>query len=82
MFICEKPGPTSHSKLAMTPSDMWRLFLSDEIILEIVVHLNGQFTAFRNKLSNEILQNDKYICIHTTNIAEVYTFIGLIHEGC
>ena len=41
--------------------------------------MNEKITAFQNNLSNEILQNDKYTCIHTTNIAEVYAFIGLIY---
>ena len=44
-----------------------------------MVHTNEKITAFRNNLLNEILQNDKYTFIHTTNIAEVYTFIGLIY---
>ena len=41
--------------------------------------MNEKITAFQNNLSNEILQNDKYTYIHTTDIAEVYAFIGLIY---
>ena len=55
---CEKPGSTSHSKNAMTQLDLWKLFLSDKIIHEIV-HLDKKITAVRNKLSNEIMQDDK-----------------------
>ena len=77
--IREKPGPTRQSRTAMSPLDLWKLFLSDEIIHEIVVHTNKKITAFRINLSNEILQNDKYTYIHTTDIAEVYAFIGLIY---
>ena len=76
--ILEKPGPMHHSRTAASPLNLWKLFLSDEIIHEIVVHTNEKITAFRNNLSNEILQNDKYTYIHTTDIAEVYAFIGLI----
>ena len=36
--IREKPGPTPHSRTAASPLDSWKLFLSDEIILEIFVH--------------------------------------------
>ena len=78
--IREKPGSTRHSRTATTPLDSWwKLFLSDEIIHESVVHMNEKITAFQNNLSNEILQNDKYTYIHTTNVAEVYAFIGLIY---
>ena len=77
--IREKPGPMRHSRTATSPLDSWKLFLSDEIIHEIVVHTNEKITAFRNNFSNEILQKDKYTYIHTTDIAEVYGFIGLIY---
>ena len=77
--IREKPGPTRQSRTAMSPLDLWKLFLSDEIIHEIVVHTNEKITAFRNDLSNEILQNDKYTYIHTTDIAEVYAFTCVIY---
>ena len=77
--IRKKPGSTRHSRTATSPLDSWKLFLSDEIIHEIVVHTNEKITAFRNNLSNEILQSDKYTYIHTTDIAEVYAFIGLIY---
>ena len=46
---------------------------------ETVVHTNEKITAFWNKVSSEILQNDKYTYIHTTDIAEVYVFMGLIY---
>lgn len=42
----------------MTQLDLWKLFLSDKIIHEIV-HLDKKITAVRNKLSNEIMQDDK-----------------------
>ena len=77
--IREKPGPTRQSRTAMSPLDLWKLFLSDQIIHEIVVHTNEKITAFRINLSNEILQNDKYTYIHTTDTVEVYAFIGLIY---
>ena len=74
-----QPGPMRHSKTATTPLDSWKIFFSDKIIHEIVVPMNDKITAFQNNLSNKTLQNDKYIYIHTTDIAEVYAFIGLIY---
>ena len=55
------------------------MFLSDELIHEIVVHANEKISAFRNNLLNKILQNDKYTYVRTTDIAEVYAFIGQIY---
>ena len=44
--IREKPGSTCHSRTATSPLDLLKLFLSDEIIHEVVVHTNEKNTAF------------------------------------
>ena len=73
--IRENPAPTRHSRTSTSPLYSWKLFFSDEIVHEIVVHTNEKITTFRNNFSNEILQNDTL----TTDITEVCTFVGLIY---
>ena len=46
-IISEKPGPTKYSKDTKTVLDPWKLFLSDDIISEIVL--------FENKRKNRIV---------------------------
>ena len=50
----EKPRPRRHSRTAMSPLDLWKLFLSDQIIHEIVVHTNEKLLHF------EIILQTKY----------------------
>ena len=55
--VREKPGSTRHSKTAASPLDSWKLFLSDEIILEIFVHASEKiiFQAKYYKTMNTLV---------------------------
>ena len=58
-IISEKPGPTKYSKEAKTVLDSWKLFLSDEIISEIVLSTNEKIESFRQTVDPRIFEGDK-----------------------
>ena len=51
--IREKPGPMRHSRTAASALDSWKLFLSDEIIHEIVIHTSEEI-IFQTKYCKTI----------------------------
>ena len=78
-IISEKPGPTKYSKDAKTVLDSWKLFLSDDIILEIVLRTNEKIESFRQTVDPKIFEGDKCLYVKETNAAEIYAFIGLVY---
>ena len=78
-IISEKPGPTKYSKDAKTVLDSWKLFLSDDIISEIVLRTNEKIESFRQTVDPKIFEGDKCPYLKETNAAEIYAFIGLVY---
>ena len=55
-IISGKPGPTKYSKDAKTFLDSWKLFLSDDIISEIVLRANEKIESFRQTVDPKSLK--------------------------
>ena len=78
-IITEKPGPTKYSKDAKTPLNSCKLFLSDDIISEIVLRTNEKIESFRQTVDPKIFEGEKCLYLEETNAAEIYAFIGLVY---
>ena len=78
-IISEKPGPTKYSDDAKTVLDSWKLFLSDDIISEIVLRTNEKIESFRQTVGPKIFEGDKCLYLKETNTPEIYAFIGLVY---
>ena len=78
-IISEKPGPTKYSKDKKKVLDSWKLFLSDDIISEIVLRTNEKIESFRQTVGPKIFEGDKCLYLKETNTAEIYAFIGLVY---
>ena len=78
-IISEKPGPTKYSKDAKTVLDSWKLFLSHDILSEIVLRTNEKTESFRQTVDPKIFEDDKCSYLKETNAAEIYAFIGLVY---
>ena len=76
-IISEKPGPTKYSDDAKTVLDSWKLFLSDDIMSEIVLRTNEKIESFLQTVDPNIFEGDKCLYLKETNAAEIYAFIGL-----
>ena len=70
-IISEKPGPTKFSKDAKRVLDSWKLFLSDDIISEIVLRTNEKIGSFRQTVDPKIFEGDKCPYLKERNAAEI-----------
>ena len=55
-IISEKPCPTKYSKDKKKVFDSWKLFLSDDILSEIVLRTNEKIESFRQQLVQKSLK--------------------------
>ena len=74
-----RPSPRGNAKNVLNPLESFHLFVSDNVINEIVTNTNNSILDFREHFRDILAGNDKYSYCAITDSIEIKAFFGLLY---
>ena len=75
-----KPGPRGAEKYVKTPVEAFQLFMTDEMISNIVTHTNNVLQPVIERFSDLLTRSDKYPHFRLVDYNDIRAYLGLLYH--
>ena len=74
-------GPKGRTKTAKTPVEGFELFITNEMMQDVVNNTNKNIWNFITRFHDVLKESSKYTYVEETDLIELKALIGLLYEN-